>query len=107
MKTLAIALFLTFATLTGCDSQRAARLQEDQRNFDAVVKAQQDGLQWKLDDAVAVGMFDEGHYLTFRKCHEAPPTHAANKKVCADLQARVAKQEATNEARASREKAAW
>jgi hypothetical protein len=107
MKALTIALTPALVTLAGCNSGRDANLQEDKRNFDAVAKAQQDQLQWKLDDAVATGIFDQSHYLTFRKCHEEPPILDANKKVCATLQARVAKQEAKNEALAHREKAAW
>jgi hypothetical protein len=106
MKSLILALALL--PLVGCDSGRdAAKLQEDERNLATVAQAEQDGLQWKLDDAVAVGIFDESHYLTFRKCHEEPPTHDANRKVCAALQARVAKQEAKNGAQSAKDKAAW
>jgi hypothetical protein len=106
MKTLILALAV-LPLVAGCDSGPDAKLQEAQRNFTATVKAQEDGLQWKIDDDVAVGIFDESRYLTFRKCHEEPPTHDANKKVCAALQARVAKQEAKNEAQAAKDKAAW
>jgi hypothetical protein len=105
MKILTIAVVLM--ALTGCDSGRDAKLQEDQRDVNATMKAQQDDLQWRLDDAVAAGIFDEIHYRTFRKCHEEPPAHDANKKACIDLQTRVAKQEATNKAKADKEKAAW
>jgi hypothetical protein len=106
MKALILALVVPL--LAGCDSGQDAKFQEAQRNFTATVKAQQDELQWKIDDAVASsGIFDESHYLTFRKCHEYPPSQDANKKVCATLNARVAKQEAKNEAQAAKDKAAW
>jgi len=113
VRTLVIAPMLALVVLTGCDSGRDAKLQEDERNLAAVVKGQQDMLQWRLDDAVASQLFDDGtqaganRYLTFRKCHEEPPTHDANKKVCADLQSRVSRREAKDKAQADKEKAKW
>jgi type IV secretory pathway VirB10-like protein len=106
-RILTLALMLPVVTFAGCDTGHDAKLQEDMRNLDAVMKDQLDESQWKLDDAVATGIFDESHYLTFRKCHEEPPTHEANKRACVDLRARVAKQEAKVKAQADREKAAW
>jgi hypothetical protein len=46
-------------------------------------------------------------YEVFIRCHEESPSHEANKKVCAELQARVAKQEAKDRAQADRDKATW
>lgn len=43
-------------------------------------------------------------YETFIRCHEEPPTHGSNKKVCADLQARVSRQEVKDKARADKDK---
>jgi hypothetical protein len=82
-----------------------------------VAKAQLGGLQWDVDKATAQGLFWRDYsdappepthtYEVFIRCHEEPPTHEANKKVCAALQARVAKREGDDKARASKEKAAW
>jgi hypothetical protein len=115
--TLIIAPMLALVVLTGCDSGRDTKLQEDERNFDVVVKSQQDRLQWELDQSVAQRIFwrhyddapDESTpaYEAFIHCHEEPPTHASNKKLCADLQARVARQEAKVEAQANKERAEW
>jgi hypothetical protein len=78
-----------------------------------VAKAQQDSLQWDLDKATAQGLFwrysdappEPTHtYEMFMRCHEEPPTHEANKKVCTGLQARVAKQEGKDKAQADHEK---
>lgn len=101
--------FVIFAALagTGCDSSNDARLQAAERDFHARLKSQEDAVQWKLDDAIAVQIFDARRDLVFRKCHEEPPTHDANKKACAALQDRVAKREATLHAQAVAEKAAW
>jgi hypothetical protein len=111
-----IAIALTFSVLTtlvGCDSGSAAKLQADQAHFEATAQAQIDNLQWKVDDATAAEIFDDGtdvgmnRYLTFRKCHEEPPSHAANKKICAAIQARVSQAEARSEAQDSQDKAKW
>lgn len=105
---------LAAVVLTGCNSAKEdAEFQEAKRNFDRTTKDSLDALQWRLDDATAVGLFNDGtragvnRYLTFRKCHEEPPTHDKNKRVCADLQQRVAKAEAKAEAAHAKEKAAW
>jgi hypothetical protein len=72
-----------------------AQVKEDEARFQETVKAQEDALQWKLDDEVASQIFTtESDYLTFRRCHEHPPTLATNQKRCATLQDRVAKAEA-------------
>ncbi|MCU1320748.1 MAG: hypothetical protein JWM43_397 [Acidobacteriaceae bacterium] len=101
-----LAAVFGLGALTGCDSGQA-KIQADERNFAEVGQAQQDKFQWRLDDAVAVGIFTESRYLTFRKCHEEPPAQPTNKKVCADLQTRVTNQEAKDAALARKEKAAW
>jgi hypothetical protein len=106
-------LFAASALVSGCDSDHDAKLAAAQKHFEDVANAQQDALQWKLDDATAVGLFrsdaDGGvrRYLAFRKCHEEPPTQDANKKVCADLQKRVADKERRDGAQQAKEKAAW
>jgi hypothetical protein len=117
MSTLTAALVLALVTFTGCETGRDAKLQEDERNLADVAKAQQDGLHWDLDKAMAQGLFwryysdappEPTHsYEVFIRFHEEPPTHEANKKVCVALQARVAKREGEDKARASEEKAAW
>lgn len=101
--------------LGGCESQAnkdaklAAAIKESDDTGNRILA----DLQWKLDDATAVGLFrtdaDGGvkRYLAFRKCHEEPPTHDANKKVCADLQKRVADKEQRDGTRQTKEKAAW
>jgi hypothetical protein len=106
MKTLAV-LTLGFVAMTGCESGQDVKFQQAQRHLADTAKAQLDGLQWKIDDEVATHIFSESRYLTFRKCHEEAPTHLANQKLCADLQARVTKQEAQDGERARKEKAAW
>lgn len=113
MKALLVAAALTaLIPAFGCGSGRT-KLQEDEKQFHATLQAQQDAAQWKLDDAVATGLFDDGttagvsRYLTFRKCHEEPPAHEPNKRTCANLQARVAKAEATEAATQAAAKAKW
>jgi hypothetical protein len=101
-----LAAALVLGALTGCDLGQA-KIQSDERNFAEVLQAQQSKLQWRIDDAVAVRLLTENRYLTFRKCHEEPPAQLANKKVCADLQMRVANQETKDAAFARKEKAAW
>jgi hypothetical protein len=105
--------FLVLAiTLTSCESN-SAKLQEDERQFHAVAQAQVDAQQWKLDDATATRLFDDGtqagidRYMTFRKCHEEPPTKDANKKACAALQRLVAKAEVSEQTKIAKEKANW
>jgi hypothetical protein len=113
LATVAVLLFSASALVSGCDSDHDVKLAAAQKNFEEVTKAQTDALQWKLDDATAVGLFrsdaDGGirRYLAFRKCHEEPPTHDTNKKVCADLQKRVADQEQKVKIQQAKEKAAW
>jgi hypothetical protein len=116
-QALSAALMLALVTFTGCDSGRDAKLQEDDRNLADVAKAQQDGLQWDLDRATAQVLSWRYYsdappeptriYEVFMRCHEEPPIHEANKKVCADLRARVVKQEAKVKVQADRGKAAW
>jgi len=105
--------FLVLAlTLTSCDSN-SAKLQEDERQFHAVAQGQVDALQWKLDDATAARLFDDGtqagidRYVMFRKCHEEPPKKDTNKKACAVPQARVARAEASEQKKMAKEKANW
>jgi hypothetical protein len=116
MKTL--ALLLLCVVVAGCNSQaNQARLAEDQRAFQQVARSEIDGLQWKIDKATAEHIFYRYYsdappeptpaYDTFIKCHEEPPTHDANKKVCAALQARVANQEAKDKAKQDADKAKW
>lgn len=101
--------------LGGCESQASkdAKLADALKAQDVAFRGTMDNLQWKLDDTTAVGLFrtdaDGGvkRYLAFRKCHEEPPTHDANKKVCADLQKRVADRELNNQVKQAKEKAAW
>ncbi len=73
--------------MLGCDSERdREKLKEDEKHFHDVAQGQIDALQWQIDDATATRIFDDGttagldRYLTFRKCHEQPPTHEANKR---------------------------
>jgi hypothetical protein len=100
-------------SLLGCESRPGSGYENAKRNFDDVVKAQHAELQWRLDDEVAAQIFDDGtrlglnRYLTFRRCHEEPPTRDANKRVCAALQKRVADAEAKAEKQHAREKAEW
>lgn len=104
---------LIAVSLTGCDSGADVKFHKDERNLAQVEKTEVDSLQWRLDDSIAADLFDDNtkagmnRYLAFRKCHEEPPTRQANKKICAFLQARVAKQEAKNQEKAQKEKAAW
>ncbi len=113
----AVLAALAVVALAGCNADHEAKLRDDQSNFAAVVKGQQDGLQWDVDKATAQKLFWRYYsdappeptrdYEVFLKCHDAPPTHDANRQMCAALQARVAKQEAKDDARDKREKAAW
>ncbi len=111
-RLLVFFLLVTLLAVSGCQD-RSAQLAADQQNFKAVAEAQSAELQWKLDDATAVSIFrtdaDGGdrRYLAFRKCHEEPPTHDANKKACAALQYLVAKAEARAQAQTAKEKASW
>jgi len=107
MRVLSVVAVLGAVAFVGCNSRRDANLEQAQRNLAAIIQAQQDRLQWQLDDAVAARLFGDSQYLTFRKCHEDPPSHAANQKVCATLRGRVAKEEATSQTRALNDKAAW
>ncbi|HLI62395.1 MAG TPA: hypothetical protein VKV05_03270 [Terriglobales bacterium] len=46
-------------------------------------------------------------YKTFLKCHDEPPQKQDHQKVCSILQKRVADQEAKDEAKRAKQKAAW
>ena len=111
MKNLLLLAFVI--SLLGCESRPSPGYEDAKRTFDETAKAQLAELQWKLDDTVAAQIFDDGttaglnRYLTFRKCHEEPPTRDANKKVCAALQKRVADAEAKAEKQQAKEKAEW
>lgn len=115
--TKALLATLAVVALAGCDAGHDAKFREDQSNFAAVVKGQQNDLKWQVDKATAQKLFWRSYsdapseptrdYEVFLKCHDAPPTHEANRRMCAGLQARVAKQEAKDDARDKREKAAW
>lgn len=100
-------------TIAGCDSGHDAQVLEDQRQFQATVQGEVAAEQWKLDDAVASRIFDDGtgagvnRYLTFRRCHDEPPAKESNKKACEALQKRVAKAEADIEAKEAKERANW
>jgi hypothetical protein len=116
MNKLAIALLLSLSlglSLIGCESeQHKAQVAADMKNLSDDSKGVLAALQWELDDEYAQRVFanDEHsveNYMTFRKCHEEPPTKEANKKVCAALQIRVARAEAKADAQAKREKAKW
>ena len=90
--------------LVGCDSkQKQQRLAEAERQFDVVVKAQEDGLQWRLDDSTAYGLelrnaFTKSQYLMFRDCHDDPPHQAKNQTKCKKLMDRVRSEEAKQKA---------
>jgi hypothetical protein len=117
MKAFAAVAFIAISLLPlgGCESQASkdAKLAAAIKESDDTGKRILADLQWKLDDATAEGLFrtdaDGGvkRYLAFRKCHEEPPTHDANKKVCADLQKRVANKEKRDGMQQAKEKAAW
>jgi hypothetical protein len=107
-----LTLLVLALALAGCESN-SAKLQEDERQFHAVAQGQVDALQWKLDDATAARLFDDGtqagidRYMMFRKCHEEPPKKEANKIACAVLQGRVARAEASEQRKIAEEKANW
>jgi hypothetical protein len=114
VKLLPFVLILGLAALTGCESEQdRAKLDADIQHAHDVGQAQIAYLQWQIDDEVASRIFDDqtkvglNLYLTFRKCHESPPTHEANWKTCAALQAHVAAKEAKDKAREAKERAAW
>jgi hypothetical protein len=105
---------LASALFTGCDSAKdQAKLKEAERNLNSTIKNNLDALQWRIDDATAVHVFENGsqsgvnRYLAFRKCHEEPPTHDKNKLLCADLRGRVALAEAMDRRASAERKAKW
>lgn len=112
-KVMLLLLLLSVFALIGCESeQHKAQVAADIKQLNDVSKGVVADAQWKLDDEFATHVFENDehsveNYMAFRKCHEEPPTKEANKKVCAALQARVARAEAKADAKRKREKANW
>jgi hypothetical protein len=112
-RTLLLFTLLPLFALGGCETeQHKAQVEADMKALHDTSKATQDDLQWKLDDETATEVFSDdpdgtSNYLMFRQCHEEPPTKAANKKVCANLQRRVARAEAKAQRAEAKRKANW